>query len=81
MKINRWLAESQWFESAGQMELWENRRLQLANHQGLERYAENLIKIRIETGILEIRGQNLKILNLGRELLTIEGEFQQLSWL
>ncbi len=81
MKINRWLAESQWFENGGQMELWENHRLQLANHQGLEKYEENLIKIRIETGILEIRGQNLKISSLGRELVTIEGQFKQLSWL
>ncbi len=81
MKINRWLVESPWVESGGQMELWENRRLQLANHQGLEEYAEGLIKIKTEAGLLEIRGDQLKILSLGSELLTIEGQFRQLNWL
>lgn len=46
----------------------------IENHEGVEEFKEDYIKIRIPQGIIQIKGKNLLIKNIYAEDLLLDGE-------
>ncbi|QNO13557.1 sporulation protein YqfC [Alkalicella caledoniensis] len=59
----------------GQLQLY------IENHQGIREFKENLVKIRLPQGELEIKGTNLVIRNIYSEDLMIDGEIKSIEFI
>lgn len=51
------------------------------NHQGIREFKENIVKIRLNKGELEIKGTNLVIRNIYSEDLMIDGEIESIQFI
>jgi sporulation protein YqfC len=52
----------------------------LENHKGIALYQSDLIKIRVKSALLAIKGTNLKIENIKSDTLQITGNIVDLSY-
>ncbi|HBK67649.1 MAG TPA: sporulation protein YqfC [Firmicutes bacterium] len=57
-----------------------NQRLLIENHQGIIEYAKEVIRINTPIGELRISGEDLKIILITQEQVSVEGQIDKLDW-
>ena len=56
------------------------RKIYLENHKGIALYQKDLIKVRVKSGILIIKGDKLKIEEIESENIYIQGKINELAY-
>jgi sporulation protein YqfC len=84
--MRKWVSE--WFDfppdvtnEVPRIEMIGSYRLQIENHQGIEHFSPNEVRLRTKRGIILIHGEQLKIKAIYPEVVMMEGMIQEVKYL
>ena len=57
-----------------------NNEITIENHEGIESFEDECIKIKTNNGIIKIEGQNFEILYIASETIVLSGKFKSVDY-